>query len=59
MNDKAEEEEVKGESYDYSNDFHLLSRTEKRGLVKNAKTPFETSKGKCYTCRCGICPRSA
>ncbi|MDR2375087.1 MAG: hypothetical protein LBD96_01460 [Treponema sp.] len=37
MNDKTEEEEVKGEFYDYSNDFHLLSRKERRGLVKNAK----------------------
>jgi hypothetical protein len=38
MNDKAEKEGVKEESYDYGNDFKVLSRKEKRGLVKNAKT---------------------
>jgi hypothetical protein len=38
MNDKAEKEGVKEESYDYGNDFKVLPRKEKRGLVKNAKT---------------------
>jgi hypothetical protein len=38
MNNKAGKEGVKEESYDYDNDFKVLPRKEKRGLVKNAKT---------------------
>jgi hypothetical protein len=38
MKDKAEQEGVKGESYDFSKDFKVLSHKEKRELVKNAKT---------------------
>jgi hypothetical protein len=38
MNNKAGKEGVKEESYDYGNDFKVLPRKEKRGLVKNAKT---------------------
>jgi hypothetical protein len=44
MNDKAEKEGVKGESYDYGNDFQLLPRKEKRELVKNAKTLLKLQK---------------
>jgi hypothetical protein len=44
MKDTAEEEGVKGESYDYGNDFQLLPRKEKRGLVKNAKTLLKLQK---------------
>jgi hypothetical protein len=44
MKDKAEQEGVKGESYDYGNDFKVLSLKEKRGLVKNAKTLLKLQK---------------
>jgi hypothetical protein len=37
-NDKAGKDGVKGESYDFSKDFQLLPRKERRDLVENAKT---------------------
>jgi hypothetical protein len=44
MNVKAEKEGIKGESYDFSNDFQLLPCKEKRGLVKTAKTLLNLQK---------------
>ncbi|GHV00373.1 hypothetical protein FACS189483_10390 [Spirochaetia bacterium] len=44
MKDKAKQEGVKGESYDYSKDFKVLTRKEKRALLKNAKTLLKLQK---------------
>ena len=38
MNDTAKQKGYKVETYDYGNDFQLLSRKEKRGVLKNAKS---------------------
>ena len=37
MNDKAKQEECKGECFNYESDFQLLTLKEKRGILKNAK----------------------
>ena len=37
LKDKARQAGVKGESYDYSKDFKILTPKEKRGILKNAK----------------------
>jgi hypothetical protein len=44
MKDTAKQEGVKGEPYDYSKDFKILTRKEKRALLKNAKTLLKLQK---------------
>jgi hypothetical protein len=44
MNDTAKQEEVKGEPCDYGKDFKILTRKEKRGILKNAKTLLKLQK---------------
>ncbi|GHV86972.1 hypothetical protein AGMMS50255_2680 [Spirochaetia bacterium] len=38
MKDRAKQAGDKGESYDFGKDFKILTRKEKRALLRNAKT---------------------
>ena len=44
MKDKARQAGVKGEPYDYSKDFRILTLREKRGILKNAKDLLKLQK---------------
>jgi len=44
MNDTAKQGGTKGEFYDFSNDFTLLTNGEKRGVLKTAKTYWKLLK---------------
>ncbi|GHU05890.1 hypothetical protein FACS1894147_12500 [Spirochaetia bacterium] len=44
MKDTAKQEGVKGESYDFGKDFKILTRKEKRALLRNAKTLLKLQK---------------
>jgi hypothetical protein len=44
MKDKARKEGVKGESCGYYRDFKVLTPTEKRGILKTAKTLLKVQK---------------
>jgi hypothetical protein len=44
MKDTAKQEGVKGEPYDYSKDFKVLTLKEKRGVLKAAKNLLKLQK---------------